>query len=96
MTDSGRTVYGGGGITPDEKIETPKSNDFQDQLMYKAAFFHFAPHYLANRTVDKNFQVDDAVMADFKQFLTARASPGPTPTSTASRIGSRSASGNTS
>ena len=23
---SGRTVYGGGGITPDEKIETPKSN----------------------------------------------------------------------
>ncbi len=72
MTDSGRTVYGGGGITPDEKIEPPKSNDFQDQLIYKAAFFHFASHYLANRSVDKNFQVDDAVMADFKQFLTAQ------------------------
>lgn len=72
MTDSGRTVYGGGGITPDEKIEAPKSNDFQDQLMYKQAFFHFAAHYLANRTVDHNFQVDDAVMTDFKQFLTAQ------------------------
>ena len=24
LTDSGRTVYGGGGITPDEKIETPE------------------------------------------------------------------------
>src|SRR5205807_3205331 len=24
MTDSGRTVYGGGGITPDEKFATPK------------------------------------------------------------------------
>jgi carboxyl-terminal processing protease len=72
MTDSGRTVYGGGGITPDEKIEAPKSNDFQDELIYKAAFFHFAAHYLANRSVDKNFQVDDAVMADFKQFLTAQ------------------------
>jgi carboxyl-terminal processing protease len=72
MTDSGRTVYGGGGITPDEKIEAPKSNDFQDELIYKAAFFHFAAHYLANRTVDKNFQVDDAVMADFKQFLTSQ------------------------
>ena len=24
LTDSGRTVYGGGGITPDEKIDTPK------------------------------------------------------------------------
>jgi carboxyl-terminal processing protease len=72
MTDSGRTVYGGGGITPDEKIEAPKSNDFQDELIYKAAFFHFAAHYLSNRSVDKNFQVDDAVLADFKQFLTAQ------------------------
>jgi carboxyl-terminal processing protease len=72
MTDSGRTVYGGGGITPDEKVEAPKSNDFQDELIYKAAFFHFAAHYLANRSVDKNFQVDDAVLADFKQFLTAQ------------------------
>ena len=72
MTESGRTVYGGGGITPDEKIEAPKSNDFQDELIYKAAFFHFAAHYLANRSVDKNFQVDDAVLADFKQFLTSQ------------------------
>jgi carboxyl-terminal processing protease len=71
MTDSGRTVYGGGGITPDEKVEAPKSNDFQDELMYRAAFFHFAAHYLANRTVDKNFQVDDAVLHDFKNFLTS-------------------------
>ena len=70
MTDAGRTVYGGGGITPDEKIESPKSNHFQDELLIKSAFFHFAPHYLANRTVDKNFQPDDAVVADFKQFLT--------------------------
>ena len=75
MTDSGRTVYGGGGITPDEKIEAPKSNHFQDELLFKSAFFHFAPHYLANRTVDKNFQVDDGVLADFKQFLTSQDIP---------------------
>ena len=75
MTDSGRTVYGGGGITPDEKVEAPKSNDFQDELIYKAAFFHFAAHYLANRSVDKNFQVDDAVLNDFKQFLTSQSIP---------------------
>jgi carboxyl-terminal processing protease len=71
MTDSGRTVYGGGGITPDEKIEAPKSNDFQDELMFKQVFFHFAAHYLSNRTVDKNFQVDDAVMKEFKNYLTS-------------------------
>ena len=33
LTDAGRTVYGGGGITPDEKIESPKSNHFQDELL---------------------------------------------------------------
>jgi carboxyl-terminal processing protease len=72
FTDSGRTVYGGGGITPDEKVESPKSNHFQDELLIHGIFFHFAPHYLANRTVDKNFQVDDAVLQDFKQFLTSK------------------------
>ncbi len=70
LTDSGRTVYGGGGITPDEKIEPPKSNHFQDELMFKDVFFHFAPVYVSDHPVDKNFQVDDAVLADFKKFLT--------------------------
>ena len=75
MTDSGRTVYGGGGITPDEKVEAPKTTDFQEELLYKSAFFHFAAHYLANRSVDKNFQVDDAVMSEFKQYLTTLSIP---------------------
>ncbi len=75
FTDSGRTVYGGGGITPDEKIDSPKSNKFQDSLIFPQVFFHFAAHYLSNRTVDKNFQVDDAVMAEFKQFLTSKQIP---------------------
>jgi len=77
LTDSGRTVYGGGGITPDEKIDSPKSNHFQDVLLdpTKAVFFHFAAHYLANRTVDINFQVDDAVMSEFKQYLTSQSIP---------------------
>jgi carboxyl-terminal processing protease len=70
LTDAGRTVYGGGGITPDEKIESPKNNRFQETLLYKDAFFHFAPVFLANRTVDKNFKVDDEVIAEFKKYLT--------------------------
>jgi carboxyl-terminal processing protease len=75
FTDSGRTVYGGGGITPDEKVDSPKSNSFEESLIYRNAFLHFAAHYLADRTVDKNFQVDDAVMTDFKQFLTSQDIP---------------------
>ena len=72
LTDAGRTVYGGGGIAPDEKIESPKSNRFQDELLYKSVFFRFASHYLANRTVERNFEVNDAVMAEFKQYLTSQ------------------------
>ncbi|HEY3703965.1 MAG TPA: S41 family peptidase [Terracidiphilus sp.] len=75
MTDSGRTVYGGGGITPDEKIDSPKANKFEDEVGYQYTFFHFAPHYLANHTVDKDFKVDDAVMNEFKQFLTSMNIP---------------------
>jgi len=69
LTDSGRTVYGGGGITPDETIASPKSNHFQDTLLQNYAFFNFSKHYLASHTVTKDFQVDDAVLGQFKDFL---------------------------
>jgi len=72
LTDSGRTVYGGGGITPDEKIEPVKANHFQDSLFQHYAFFDFSKHYLASHTVSKDFTVDDAVMQQFKDFLKAQ------------------------
>jgi carboxyl-terminal processing protease len=72
FTDAGRTVYGGGGITPDEKIESPVSNRFQEDLLYHDVFFRFAPVYVSNHTIDKNFQVDDAVMKAFTDYLTAQ------------------------
>jgi carboxyl-terminal processing protease len=71
LTDSGRTVYGGGGITPDEKIDNMKSNHFQDSLLRNYAFFNFSKHYLATHTVSKDFVVDDAVVQQFKDFLKA-------------------------
>ena len=69
LTDSGRTVYGGGGITPDQKIDNVKSNHFQDTLLQHYAFFNFSKHYLASHPVAKDFTVDDAVMQQFKEFL---------------------------
>ena len=69
LTDSGRTVYGGGGITPDEKIDTPKTNPFQTNLLVHYGFFNFTKHYLAARSVARDFQVDDAVLQEFKAFL---------------------------
>jgi carboxyl-terminal processing protease len=70
LTDSGRTVYGGGGITPDVKIPTPKTSRFQDELLQHYAFFNFSKHYLINRHITKDFQVNDAVLQDFRTFLT--------------------------
>ena len=69
MTDSGRTVYGGGGISPDVKIASPKTNKFQDTLLEKYAFFNFAKHYVINHKVSKQFEVDDAVMQEFRKYL---------------------------
>jgi len=75
MTDSGRTVYGGGGITPDVKIPNPKTNKFQDTLLEKYAFFNFSKHYVISHKVGKDFQVDDAVMQEFRKFLDEQKVP---------------------
>jgi carboxyl-terminal processing protease len=69
LTDSGRTVYGGGGITPDEKIPEIKGNHFEDNLLIHYAFFNFSSHYLATHPVDKSFVVDDTVLQQFRDFL---------------------------
>ena len=68
-TDGGRTVYGGGGISPDVKIASIKTNKFQDTLLEKYAFFNFAKHYVINHKVNRQFEVDDAVMQEFRKFL---------------------------
>lgn len=75
MTDSGRTVYGGGGITPDVKIPSEKTNKFEDTLLEKYAFFNFAKHYVINHQVNRQFEVDDAVMQEFRKFLDEQKIP---------------------
>src|SRR5579871_3521764 len=75
LTDSGRQVYGGGGITPDVKLDTPKTTHFQDSLLQHYAFFNFAKHYLINHTISKNFEVDDSVMQDFRKYLDEQKVP---------------------
>jgi len=69
LTDSGRTVYGGGGITPDIKIDPLKSNHFEDTLLQHYAFFNFAKHYVVNHHPTTNFEVDDITLQEFRKFL---------------------------
>src|SRR3954447_24829990 len=75
LTDSGRTMYGGGGITPDVKIAAVKSNHFQDTLLQHYAFFNFAKHYIIAHHITKSFQVDDATMQEFRKSLDADKVP---------------------
>jgi carboxyl-terminal processing protease len=71
MTDSGRTVYGGGGISPDEKFTAPKLNRFQNEVLRKFAFFSFTAKYFGSHDIKlpKNWEPDQNVMNDFHQFL---------------------------
>ncbi|HXS12202.1 MAG TPA: S41 family peptidase [Acidobacteriaceae bacterium] len=71
LTDAGRPVYGGGGITPDEKIKELKSNHFQELLLTPPhrAFFDFTTHYLASHSITRDLVVDDVLVGQFEDFL---------------------------
>jgi len=77
LTDSGRQVFGAGGITPDVLVPTPKLNDFQQSLMRRGVLYpfpqgvgDFTRFYLGQKpSVTKEFVVDDAVIAEFRQYL---------------------------
>lgn len=69
LTDSGRTVFGGGGITPDVKMAPVKSNKLQETLLQRYAFFNFAKRYIVSHHPTKSFEVDEPVMQEFRKFL---------------------------
>lgn len=71
MTDSGRTVYGGGGISPDEKFTPEKLDTFETDLLIKFAYSNFTKHFFATHkeALPQGWSVDTATMNDFHQFL---------------------------
>jgi carboxyl-terminal processing protease len=79
-TDTGRTVYGGGGITPDVEVIIPPLSPFQDQLVRRLIVYpfeigvgDFAKRYLARHPqIPPEFTVDDAVLQEFRSYLTER------------------------
>ena len=73
-TDSGRKVYGGGGITPDEKYDPPKANVFERRLLASGAFFHFGSQYFSDRTpvLAAGWMPDNDFLDRFHTFLNAQ------------------------
>src|SRR5271155_1850635 len=63
-TDSGRVVFGGDGITPDEKYETPKLSHLEAQLEGRLVFFFYSPEFFATHDehLAKDWKPNDQVM----------------------------------
>jgi len=77
LTDSGRQVTGGGGITPDIAVAAPKLTKFEQVLYRDDVFFPaetgvggFTRNYLGNKpTITKDFEANDEVMHAFREYL---------------------------
>lgn len=77
LTDSGRQVFGGGGITPDFVVAAPKPDDFQQALLRRGVFYldpqgvgDFTRYYLGERPdVTKDFVVNEDVIGEFRKYL---------------------------
>jgi carboxyl-terminal processing protease len=85
LTDTGRQVTGGGGITPDVVVAQPKPDDFQQLLLRNNVFFpyeggvgNFTTYFLGTKPrpqITKDFVADDAVIKDFREFLDKQKIP---------------------
>jgi carboxyl-terminal processing protease len=76
LTDGGREVYGGGGITPDIVFPEIKLNPAQETLYQHNAFFNFSKYYLGiHKTIPQDFEATTAVLDEFKQFLAKEKIP---------------------
>ncbi len=74
-TNTGRTVYGGGGITPDVEIAVPEYPHLIQALNNQSLFIQFASHYVS-RNPDADlaaFDVTDEMIDAFRGFVEARS-----------------------
>jgi carboxyl-terminal processing protease len=86
-TDLGRKVYSGGGIEPDRRLDGPiegfNPTRFGRLLYARQEFGTYAERYVAEgdtriaprpdqKVVARGFEVTDAMLADFKEFIKGR------------------------
>jgi carboxyl-terminal processing protease len=77
LTDGGRQVFGGGGITPDVLVSEPKPNAFQELLLRRDVFFpyqggvgSFTTSYLGTKPeITRDFSATDSVLTQFRRHL---------------------------
>jgi carboxyl-terminal processing protease len=72
-TDSGRTVYGGGGITPDYVVRAEREPALLSRIRRENILFDYAVRFVAaHPDLKPGFAVSDDVMKDLRAFLASR------------------------
>ena len=71
-TSSGRTVYGGGGITPDIEYTPREYTDLLRRLEREGLAFSFAVDWLKGHKITEDFKTSDAVLNDFYKFIASK------------------------
>jgi carboxyl-terminal processing protease len=73
-TDAGRTVFGGDGISPDQRYGSAKLTPTETEMLRHLAFFYFAPHYLATHKepLTKEWTPDNATLESLRAFAIER------------------------
>ena len=74
-TKNGRTVFDGGGISPDIKIDPVKYGNITYALVMQQVFFDYATQFaLEHNTIPpvNEFDIDDDIYDNFKQFVLAK------------------------
>jgi carboxyl-terminal processing protease len=78
-TDTGRKMYGGAGIAPDEKYESPKATLLERRLnpTYSLLLYRFGNSYFGadKPQLPEGWEPTDETMARFKDFLHTQAVP---------------------
>lgn len=75
-TDLGRTVYGGGGITPDVVVDPGRLSPFVANLRFRSsAFFRFAVLEKERAAVKPGDRIGEEAMVRFKAWLQAEKLP---------------------
>jgi len=76
MTDSGRTVYGGGGITPDEKYVTPTLDRLEASL-FRDGLFNFTRAYFSKHTepLPQGWMPGEPIIGELHDYLQTKKVP---------------------
>jgi carboxyl-terminal processing protease len=76
-TDTGRKMYGGGGITPDEKYDSPRATIFQRRIFNSGVVFRFGSSYFGPNKpqLPASWQPVLEIMARFKDYLRTKQLP---------------------